>query len=137
MSFMHVIFKNIAIKLKHNNSRGFCCVSVFRYRDLLYRKISNNDFTFFCKHIKATRRTSMANTLKLFDVASIDSHAYIESIRRYPVNKLSYVPALYKGLARVKKKLPFKSEVVFFGQRHAICTEIRRKLAELKHPNQR
>jgi hypothetical protein len=65
----------------------------------------------------------------------LDTILRAEKLTRLPTAKLSYIPSLFRGLRRVRNRLPFKSEFFFFDERNdafSFYTKIHTKRKRVK-----
>jgi hypothetical protein len=83
------------------------------------------------KHFNATEE-------EMYDVPYFENRLLAQYTQTYSSTKISYLPALYRGLTRVKKKLPFPSEIYFVDKKsfgfsfYKAITEKRKRLKQLK-----
>jgi hypothetical protein len=77
---------------------------------------------------------------EMYDVPYFENRLLAQYTQTYSGTKISYLPALYRGLARVKKKLPFPSEIYFVDKKSvgfSFYKAIKDKRKQLKQLKQR
>jgi len=77
---------------------------------------------------------------EMYDVPYFENRLLAQYTQTYSGTKISYLPALYRGLKRVKKKLPFPSEIYFVDPKSfgfSFYKAITDKKKRLKHLKQR
>jgi ribosomal protein L16/L10AE len=131
---------------------------------LLCFYFTHSRFTFICKFMKKklnkvnlkfffrdwNQNLTMLRTLQcdqksptdideeMYDVPYFENRLLAQYTQTYSSTKISYLPALYRGLKRVKKKLPFPSEIYFVDQKsfgfsfYKAITDKRKRLKHLK-----
>jgi hypothetical protein len=75
-----------------------------------------------------------------FPTSYLDNALVAEKNQRQSETKISYLPSLYRGLKRIKHKLPFKSELFFVDPRFdafALHKSIISKRRNLRHKTQK
>ena len=107
-----------------------------KVRVWLLKKFLNYFWIIFINFTEDAELKCNSNILEL-ETGFIETKAYIEKFQNYPDFRISYMPSLFRGLSRVKKKLPFRSEVVFFGNKTTAFQDIKLKRQKLKHTSQK